>query len=791
MKKIICFAISIVMILSTILAYAAGFCSNPDAIETAVQSVLMLEIFDKDNNEIATGSGFLMFDNMTLVTNYHVIENASMILADSDDGYQYFVTKVLIASKENDIAILQFMSPTIMTPLDYSTDTIKRGSGIVAIGSPIGLKNTVSLGNISSTYYEDGVNWIQFTAPISHGSSGGALMNDNGQVIGITSASYIDGQNLNLAISIADVLDLYQKWDGSTRYSIEDYRKAEYSAPTATPKPTATPAPTPTPSLTPSPSPTPTATPTPSPTPTATPTPSPSPTPTPMPTPTPTPTPTPSPTPSPSPTPCSVAYSNDSPYKLEFSTPVIQLFTKKTKTIKPDIIPLGNNKKKQVEFVWSSSDENIAKVSSTGAVTTVSEGTAIITCSAKGDPDTYALLFVNVIDPVSRITLSADTTDLLVNAPTEGLDATNIYALIEPANAYYQDVVWSSSDKSIASVDDTGHVTAYKAGTVTIRAKSTEPIEEPKRASIQITVRNAVTSISDDSNTLTLDVGKTKALKPTINPQNATKKALNWLSTDKKVATVDPNGVIKAVGVGTCNILCSAADNGGAKLTYKITVIQPVTQLSAYSSEIRVKVNGTKTLSSLVKIEPSTATNKAIKWTVHNSDGKEIKGGSSFLYAYNIANGKLTFTREGKYTLIGETKDGSNKSIKITFYVEPTNGATLYIKNGAYATWDSLSNDKFQIKFEVTNRDYGRTVKAFELYVYAEDPWGKKIYGDSVYYGTTARNVNPGSTVYSDNFVIPNRSQIYKVYCGIHKILYADGSTVTIPNVDYSYWTVK
>lgn len=81
-----------------------------------------------------------MFDNMTLITNYHVIENASTIIADSDDGYQYFVTKVLIASKENDIAILQFMTPTIMQPLEYSTDSIKRGSSIVAIGSPIGLK---------------------------------------------------------------------------------------------------------------------------------------------------------------------------------------------------------------------------------------------------------------------------------------------------------------------------------------------------------------------------------------------------------------------------------------------------------------------------------------------------------------------------------------------------------------------------------------------------------------------------------------------------------------------------
>ena len=129
---------------------------HPDAIETAVQSVLMLEIFDKNNNEIATGSGFLMFDNMTLITNYHVIENASTIIADSDDGYQYFVTKVLIAKQSKRHCYSgSSCTPTIMQPLEYSTDSIKRGGSIAAIGSPIGLKNTVSLGNVSSVYNED------------------------------------------------------------------------------------------------------------------------------------------------------------------------------------------------------------------------------------------------------------------------------------------------------------------------------------------------------------------------------------------------------------------------------------------------------------------------------------------------------------------------------------------------------------------------------------------------------------------------------------------------------------
>ena len=69
------------------------------------------------------------------------------------------------------------------------------------------------MGNVSAVFTEDNVDWIQTTAPISHGSSGGALFNEAGKVIGITSAFRTDGQNLNFAINISEVVKLYQSWD--------------------------------------------------------------------------------------------------------------------------------------------------------------------------------------------------------------------------------------------------------------------------------------------------------------------------------------------------------------------------------------------------------------------------------------------------------------------------------------------------------------------------------------------------------------------------------------------------
>lgn len=226
MKRFAAAILALCLLLPACALAETGFSSDPDAIERAAKSVLMLEVYDADNELLATGSGFVAFDNRTLVTNYHVIEDADWMVANSDDGYEYMVTKVLVADEVKDIAICGFMSPTDLTPLTFSDgEALRRAEPIVAIGSPIGITNTVSLGNISAIYEEDGVSWIQFTAPISSGSSGGVLFDDRGCVIGVTSASYEDAQNLNLAVDIAEVTALYESWNGETK-QLSEYADA-------------------------------------------------------------------------------------------------------------------------------------------------------------------------------------------------------------------------------------------------------------------------------------------------------------------------------------------------------------------------------------------------------------------------------------------------------------------------------------------------------------------------------------------------------------------------------------
>ena len=220
-------------------AFASGFTQNSDQIEEAARSVLKLYVYDSPYADVedyyATGSGFVALNSSTLITNYHVIDGAEWVLALDDYDKAYELKYVLCADEDFDIAILEFEESTSLKPLElYPDNDLKRGSPVVAIGSPKGLKNTVSSGIVSSVFEEDGIPFIQTTAPISPGSSGGALFNDDGKVIGVTSSGYktkdeygedTAAQNINFAINSAVPQAMYNAWDG-TKYSFTNYKKS-------------------------------------------------------------------------------------------------------------------------------------------------------------------------------------------------------------------------------------------------------------------------------------------------------------------------------------------------------------------------------------------------------------------------------------------------------------------------------------------------------------------------------------------------------------------------------------
>ena len=158
-----------------------------------------------------TGTGFFYDNKGTVVTNYHVIEGCTSAEVTLANGSSYKVDKVLGYSVDRDIAILSTKC-TSSTPLKIRETAVKTGETVYAIGSSLGLSGSLSDGIVSAAEREvDDQTYIQTTAPISHGNSGGPLLDKEGKVVGITSASFIDGQNLNLAIPIKEVANISTK----------------------------------------------------------------------------------------------------------------------------------------------------------------------------------------------------------------------------------------------------------------------------------------------------------------------------------------------------------------------------------------------------------------------------------------------------------------------------------------------------------------------------------------------------------------------------------------------------
>lgn len=165
------------------------------------QSVLLVNVYDRDKNLLKTGSGFVMFNDETLVTNFHVIKDAHSVEAVDNTDASYSIDGAYAYDVAKDVAILHFSAPSGLPVLEMGdSDAVQVGDEVTAIGSPLGLKNTVSKGIISAVREEQDWYILQTTAPISPGSSGGALFNQKGEVIGTTYAGMASGENLNLAV---------------------------------------------------------------------------------------------------------------------------------------------------------------------------------------------------------------------------------------------------------------------------------------------------------------------------------------------------------------------------------------------------------------------------------------------------------------------------------------------------------------------------------------------------------------------------------------------------------------
>ena len=189
-----------------------GTVLNSEAIyKKCSPAVFYIEVFDSDEFAYGSGSGFFISANGIAVTNYHVLEDAVFAKITTNNGKIYNVDRVLAYSEDLDLAILKIKGTDFPTLQIGDPSQLRVAQRIYCMGSPLGFSDTISEGLVSSpmkNYADIDRELIQFSAPISSGSSGGALINEYGEVVGISTYSYYYGQNLNFAIPVTDISKL-------------------------------------------------------------------------------------------------------------------------------------------------------------------------------------------------------------------------------------------------------------------------------------------------------------------------------------------------------------------------------------------------------------------------------------------------------------------------------------------------------------------------------------------------------------------------------------------------------
>ena len=157
------------------------------------------------------GSGFAIGDGDLILTNSHVVRNAAKVTIVSNGGLS-FEGRVVKVNEERDVALIRTIGGIRLKPFHLNIDNIKTTSTVFAIGAPLSenLSGTVTSGIISGIRMFDGFDWIQSDVSINPGNSGGPLLDNNGSVIGISTAGFQPAGSqvgLNLFIPIQEALN--------------------------------------------------------------------------------------------------------------------------------------------------------------------------------------------------------------------------------------------------------------------------------------------------------------------------------------------------------------------------------------------------------------------------------------------------------------------------------------------------------------------------------------------------------------------------------------------------------
>jgi len=221
-------------------------------------------------------------------------------------------------------------------------------------------------------------------------------------------------------------------------------------------------------------------------------------------------------------------------------------------------------------------------------------------------------------------------------------EVVKLVANISPSTAKNQTLIWSSSDLSVATVSSNGYVSGLSIGESTITCSSTDGSNIVKQCLIKV-YEPHVENITLNYSTYDLSLNNTFKLEATISPSNAKNKSITWSTNNAKVASVNSQGTVSALSVGTATITCTASDGYNANATCIVNVVEiPVSDITLNAQSIALEVGNTYSLQATVA--PTNATHKDVTFSTNSNciTLQEMNNNVCKVTAASVGNATIT-----------------------------------------------------------------------------------------------------------------------------------------------------
>ena len=310
---------------------------------------------------------------------------------------------------------------------------------------------------------------------------------------------------------------------------------------------------------------------------------------------------------------------------------------------------------------WTSSNPNVATVSSSGNVTAVSTGVTTITATTIDGSNLTAKSSVTVTNPVISVSLNKQEASLYVG------QTTTLIPYCIPENADNTNITWASSNETTAVVQN-GVVTAKALGTAVISATSVTG--KTAKCTVNV-VPTPAAGIILNAMTLAMTVDEQFNLTATVKPDDTTNKTVKWTSNNVNVVAVSSDGKVTAKKSGTAIITVRTTDGSSLSATCTIVVTSPVRAISMNKQEAGMFVG--ESVQITASCSPQDADNTTVAWTSSNNNIATVS-----------KDGKIKAVGAGVATITATTTDGTNLSASCRVTVS---------KNNQTITWNQTFTD--------------------------------------------------------------------------------------------------